>query len=287
MIKKIIYTFILCCVSLSTFAVTPQQMRFHCDKDTLKINALLHKGKSSKIMQAEKLSIFFAKELMGTPYVAHTLEADKEYLTINIDELDCTTFVETLIALTKTTLSGRQSWRDFANNLENIRYRRGNMGDYSSRLHYMSDWIMDNTNRGNIKEITSYFPRSSFEIKSINFMSEHRNLYSALKEDDIYNKIKNIEIGYRSHKCPILKKNYLIYKDIKKCLEEGYIVMLTTKVDGLDVSHLGIITIVDGEPFLLHASSIGNKVMVGPDSLQDMLRRSKDNTGIRVIRITE
>ena len=78
-------------------AATPTtKMRFHCDSDTIVINQLLMKGHNSGINDANALIEFYARQLLGTPYVAHTLEADEEVLTINIHELDCLTFIETL-----------------------------------------------------------------------------------------------------------------------------------------------------------------------------------------------
>ena len=105
-------------------------------------------------------------------------------LTINIDELDCTTFVETLYALTRATLDGRYSWRDYANNLENLRYRNGELGDYSSRLHYISEWIVNNRSRGNLMEVTPDLPHAAYQVKTINFMSTRKNSYQSLKNDD-------------------------------------------------------------------------------------------------------
>ena len=94
-------------------AASVQQMRFHCDQDTLRINRLLQDGMATQLKSANELVAYYADRLLGTPYVAHTLEGDQERLTINIDELDCTTFIETLYALTRTTLNGRYSWRDY------------------------------------------------------------------------------------------------------------------------------------------------------------------------------
>ena len=65
-------------------AATMTQMRFHCDSDTTVINDLLKKGHDSGLNDANQLIEFYARQLLGTPYVAHTLEADKEVLTINI-----------------------------------------------------------------------------------------------------------------------------------------------------------------------------------------------------------
>ena len=64
-------------------AATTAQMRFHCDGDTTLINQLLVKGQESGINNTNGLVEFYARQLLGTPYVAHTLEADEEVLTIN------------------------------------------------------------------------------------------------------------------------------------------------------------------------------------------------------------
>ena len=65
-----------------------QQMRFHCGEDTTEINGLLEKGLKSGKKTANELVALYARELIGRPYVAHTLEGAQEMLTINIDELD-------------------------------------------------------------------------------------------------------------------------------------------------------------------------------------------------------
>lgn len=263
-----------------------EHMRFHCANDTTKINTLLADGISSGLSDANELVCFYAHKLEGTPYVAHTLEGEEEKLTINIDQLDCTTFVETLYALTRTTLSGRYSWRDYAHNLENLRYRRGEMGDYSTRLHYMSDWIVDNSNRGNIVDVTSDIPECQYKIKTINYMSTHRDSYPSLKDDAIFEKIKNFEIGYRSHKFPYVKKGQLNAKGVKKVVKRGDFVGLVTRIDGLDISHLGVVEIdSNGNIVLLDASSVGEKVMLEPVDLKTQLSRSKNNEGARFFRI--
>lgn len=108
---------------------------------------------------------FFADKLLGTPYVAHTLEGDREYLSINVDQLDCTTFVETLAALTKAAKAKSPSWYAYASALESIRYHSGHIDGYASRLHYISAWIIENANRGNFTEITSSLPHSEYLTK--------------------------------------------------------------------------------------------------------------------------
>ena len=272
--------------TLENKAATMQQMRFHCEKDTTELNALLEKGLKSGKKSANELVTFYAYELLDRPYVAHTLEGETEMLTINIDELDCTTFVETLYALARTTMSERYSWRDFANNLENVRYREGRIDGYASRLHYISEWAVDNTSRGNIEEITKDVPGARELIKTINFMSTHRDSYPALKDDETFNTIKKYEDGYRNHKTFYLKKEHLNGKAICNTVQEGDFVGLVCKTPGLDISHMGMVVKNEkGELVVIDASMTGGKVMKEPKSIVEYLRPKKGVIGVRFFRI--
>ena len=266
-------------------AATVSQMRFHCDGDTTVINKLLAQGFESGINDANSLIEFYARRLLGTPYVAHTLEADEELLTINVHELDCLTFIETLYALTRATLDRRLSWRDYAANIENVRYRGGEMGDYSSRIHYISEWIIDNHVRGNLVEITPDLPHADYMVKNIDYMTHHTDSYRQLKNDSaMVEKIRRYEL--RNHRFPFVKRSWLNDKALKAALKSGDFVSLVTKVEGLDVSHNGIIIVDEkGDPYLLDASMSGGKVMLETKPLFKYLEKSKTNIGIRVFRM--
>ncbi len=261
------------------------QMRFHCEGDTTMINELLAKGQQSGLNEANALIEFYARQLLGTPYVAHTLEGDEEMLTINIHELDCLTFIETLYALTKATLNKRLSWRDFAANIENVRYRGGEMGDYSTRIHYISEWIIDNNVRGNLVEVTPDLPHADYMIKNIDYMTHHTASYRQLKDDTaMVEKIRKHEL--RNHRFPYLKRSWLNDKAVKAALRSGDFVSLVTKAEGLDVSHNGIIIVDEkGDPYLLDASMSGGKVMLESKPLFKYLERSKTNIGVRFFRM--
>ena len=266
-------------------AATMSRMRFHCDSDTTAINQLLMKGYESGLTDANALIEFYARQLLGTPYVAHTLEADEELLTINIHQLDCLTFIESLYALTRATLNQRYSWRDYAANIENVRYRGGKMGDYSSRIHYISEWIIDNHVRGNLVEITPDLPHADFMVKNIDYMTHNPDQYRQLKNDSaMVEKIRRFEL--RNHRFPYLKRSWLNDKAVKAALRSGDFCSLVTKAEGLDVSHNGIIIIDEkGDPYLLDASMSGGKVMLEAKPLFKYLERSKNNIGIRVFRM--
>lgn len=263
---------------------TTARMRFHCDSDTIVINQLLDKGRESGLNEPNALIEFYARQLLGTPYVAHTLEGDEELLTINIHQLDCLTFIETLYSLTRCTLNQRYSWRDFAANIENVRYRGGEMGDYSTRIHYISEWIIDNHVRGNLVEVTPDLPHADYMVKNIDYMTHHTGSYRQLKNDTaMVEKIRRYEL--RNHRFPYLKRSWLNNKDVKAALRSGDFVSLVTKTEGLDVSHNGIIIVDKGEPYLLDASMSGGKVMLESKPLFRFLERSKTNIGVRVFRM--
>ena len=266
-------------------AVSPMKMRFHCENDTLKINNLLEAGLNSNISCSNELMVYYAKQFLDIPYIAHTLEGDTEMLTINIDELDCTTYVETVYALARTTLSQRTTWRDFANNLESVRYRNGEMTDYASRLHYISDWIMNNSARGNIKEITTEFGGCKYIIKTIDFMSKHREYYPAMADSTIYEKIRNYEIGYRSHRFPYIKKELLYTKNVINEFESGDIIAMVTKTEGLDISHLGLVLKENNKLYFINASMGGKKVQIEKSQFADYMKNNRNCIGVRVFRI--
>lgn len=266
-------------------AVAMADVRFHNEStDTTRINQLL--AKAIKIPDAQERIATIGQEFIGTPYVAGTLEGDKEYLTINLDEMDCTTFVETVLALAYTAGEGRSSWRDYIYNLEQLRYRNGTMNGYASRLHYVSDWIVDNVHRGMFVEATNRLPKCDYTVKSIDFMSENREKYPGLKDSVQFERVKSIEMGYCLHRFPYIKKERLNNKEVLNALKNGDIIAITTKIPGLDATHMGII-IKDGEDIkLLHASSTAKKVEISLLPLYDYLRRNKNNAGIRVVRLS-
>lgn len=262
------------------------ELRFHNEEtDTVKINNILIDA--IRLGNTPEKIVHIAKQFIGTPYAAGTLEGSPEMLTVNLDSLDCTTFVETVLAMTCTTNERRTSWRDYVYNLERLRYRNGTLNGYSSRLHYISDWIVDNSHRGNITEVTNRIPRSEYIIKSIDFMTTNREKYSALADETEFQRMKEVEMGYRSHRFPYIKREKLALKEVINALQDGDIIAITTKIKNLDVTHMGIIVKENGIPHLIHASSAAGKVILDPLPLYDYVRRNNSNTGIRVIRLNE
>lgn len=265
--------------------------RFHNEAaDTTRLTEILTTVLAEDIASPGARVERIARMFVDVPYVAHTLEmpaGENEMLTVNIDQLDCTTFVESVAALAITVGERRSSWRDFVYNLERIRYRGGRMNGYSSRLHYIAEWIIDNTHRGNFADVTNRFPKVNYATKTLDFMSHHRDRYVALADSTNYDRICRVEDGLRSHRYPFVKTMDLKDKATKAAFRTGDIVALTSNLKDLDVTHLGIVVLVEGEPYLLHASSSLGKVTVTNIPLDKFMERNRSLTGVRVVRLTE
>lgn len=282
------YTILMIC-GFAAYAYSPTDLRFHSEQDTLKINSLLEEGAKQNIRTPNQGISYYAEQLLGTPYVAHTLESSdgKEYLTVNISELDCTTFVETLMALTQATLDGRTSWRDYITNLEHIRYHNGHIDGYASRLHYICQWAVENIARGTLRDITADVEFPQYAVKTINFMSRNRDKYPALADSTVFAQIKGTEVGFHSHRFPFIKKTSTGSKTFQQNVKSGDILAITTKIDGLDVTHMAIVkkNPDNGKIYIIHASSSLGKVVVSSDELKEFLRRNLSSTGVRVLRM--
>lgn len=267
-------------------AVMPGEVRWHNESaDTTRVTRLLVEVNDAGLADDGELVAAIAQRFLDTPYASNTLESSPEMLTVNLDGLDCTTFVETVVAAALTLKEGRQAWQDFVYNLGNIRYRQGIVNGYTSRLHYVSDWIVDNSHRGNITDVTPRLPGVAYAVKTLDFMTRHRESYPVLADSVEYERMKNCEIGYRSHRYPYVRSSALSGKWATENLHTGDIIAFTTKIQGLDVSHIGIIMMRSDGPHLLHASSKAGRVMEESRPLAEYLRKNTSITGARILRI--
>ncbi len=227
--------------------------------------------------------VAIGKTFMGTPYVAKTLEVgETESLVVNLQGLDCTTFVENVLAFGLMLKNGESDFEDFTTSLEKIRYKDGSLDGYASRLHYFSEWIANNQTKGLLEDITAEIGGSE-SVKKIDFMSSHRELYPFLKDDVNFEKIKASEKYLNDQPICILAQDEIEANE--HLIQSGDIIALTTAINGLDITHTGIATREkDGRIHLLHASTTSNKVEVSELPLADYLKKIKKNTGIMVAR---
>lgn len=118
-------------------------------------------------------------------------------------------------------------------------------------------------------------------------MSRNREKYPALKDSLQLSRIKEAESGYKSHRYSYMKSSRIYSKPVANSLKSGDIIAFTTKVPGLDVSHVGIIVVEKDGPHLMHASSKEGKIVVEPRPLEEYLKKNQHITGFRIFRPVE
>lgn len=234
-------------------------------------------------------TLHFARLLMGRPYIAHTLEVnDEEQLVVNTRELDCTSLVENVVALTLCHEQKKMSFADFREVLQRIRYRAGVIDGYPSRLHYFTDWIIDNSRKGIVSEIQQMkAPFTSVQTVSVNYMSRHPQSYKALKAHPQYVSViagqEKLLTGQKFRFIP--KSEIRNSKLLRSVIHDGDILAITTSKAGLDIAHLGFAVWRKDGLHLLNASQIHHKVVEEPMTFRKYLSKHPAHTGVRVIRL--
>ncbi len=223
------------------------------------------------------------RSFLGTPYAANTLEMPgEEQLIVNLREVDCVTFVENTLALSRCAKLKLDSSEAFEGQLQSIRYRGGVIKGYPSRLHYFSDWISDNEQKNIVVDITRDIGGIRMD-KAINFMSTHRTAYKQLADDEVLRQIALQEQRINGRERLFLQKEKLA--TVKKEIHSGDILAITTRIAGLDVSHTGL-AIRDEKNILrlLHAPITGEAVQISNRTLEEHLNKSDKYTGLLVAR---
>ena len=230
----------------------------------------------AEIMQA------IAAYFIDTPYKAGLLDqSNKESLIITLDGFDCVLFVETVLAMARGIAMEDYSYLTFINHIKNQRYWKGKMDGYCSRLHYFSEWIADNQRRENVIDIAIKLGGKMVN-KQLFFMSKNRLKYPQIARNEVnYQCIVSMENSISK-----LKINYIPYYRISSIysqLKPGDIVAVATEINGLDVTHTGLVyRNSDGNIGFIHASPAG-KVTVAYD-LERYIWNVESAIGILVAR---
>lgn len=293
--KRLVLIFFAAAVMLVTgrngvFAADGGSDKVHYTRaDSSLICALLAEAKDKP--STENFPLFFAGKFLGRPYVAHTLEAfDTERLVVNTRELDCTTLVETVTALTLCAYRRKYAFGDYLDMLRGLRYRGGKLSDYTSRLHYFSDWIDDKQAMGMVTEIQNPVPPfSASQRLDIGYMSCHTEAYSALAaHPEFVPVIKRQEAELTGKVYRYIPKSGVVNnKLMRDVVKDGDIIAITCRKKGLDIAHLGFAVWRNDGLHLLNASMIHRKVVEEPMTLYRYLQKHPSHTGIRIVRINK
>ena len=225
-----------------------------------------------------------ARFFLDKPYKAGTLNVTKSELpVINLRELDCVTLVENVLALAFLDHYDNTAIAQFIDNIVKLRYRNGEIVDYTSRLHYSSDWLYEMGRQNFLTDVTKNTGGQILPL-DIYFMSRNYTKYSALAQNPkLIPPIRDIETAINKRTYYYIPKEKV--NEAYGRIQDGDVILITTNIKGLDTSHLGFALKKNGNIYLLHASSMGKKVMVTEVPLKEYMADIKNQTGIMVARV--
>ncbi len=276
------FFFILILLSVKSFSQTGSQECIFEAADKYLVEQKLAAFSEKADLPIADLLVKIGLSFLETPYVVASLEnGTEEKLVINLQGLDCTTFVESCLALARTVKLGRSDFDSYAGELVRIRYRDGIRNGYPSRLHYFSEWISDNSE----KNLVSDKPNKTGMklLKTINFMSTHPESYPVLKANP------KLIPEIAKNEATISNSGYYFFpktmqSELLLALQHGDIVALTSEIAGVDINHIGIIVLKNNQFHLLHAPLSGKKVLISEGSITDFIQVNSKNSGIAIAR---
>jgi hypothetical protein len=233
-------------------------------------------------LDVARLMAAIGRRFVGEPYTPYTLEAEgAERLVVNLREFDCVTFIEQSLAMARTVKSGTVTYAEFRDQLRGIRYRDGALAGYPSRLHYFSEWIANNDDKGIVRDVTRDLGGVE-DAEPITFMTAHRDAYRQLADSANYEAIRAVEARLGDVQRFYIPETGIA--DVADRILEGDIIAATSTEPGLDIAHTGIAVRIDGRLHLMHAPLVGSVVEISEVPLADRILDIRGQDGILVAR---
>jgi hypothetical protein len=259
---------------------------------TIWVNALRSERLAEPKVALGRAAVRVGELAVGTPYEAFALEAylraggdprSTEPLTLSLTHFDCVSLVESCLAVARVARAGGSPiWEGFGREVERMRYRDGTRGDYTTRLHYFSEWIADGERRGLVRDLGRSLGGME-DTRPLRFMSQHRASYSALKDERVLQGIAAMErrLDARARRVVPTAK----IASVADRIETGDVLAFATSIPGLDVSHSAMAyRDADGVLRVLHAPLSGGTVEVSKATLPEYVAALARGTGILVAR---
>ena len=251
------------------------------DQDRALAEEVLKKLKAHQDEEPGNLMVRAANALLGQPYVAGTLEElPDEKLCVYLTRTDCILFVETCLGLVQAAQRNTVSFDYFVSELQQSRYRDGVCSRYEDRLHYTTEWARQGVARGVLEDMTEALGGVRYD-HPVHYMSMHPDAYPRMTDVDA---IRAVEDSINAAPSTYIPKSAM--KGALGGIRNGDILLFTTTVDGLDVSHCAIAKVEAGKPVrFIHASTGAMKVILEPRTLEEYVMGRKAVTGIQVYRV--
>ncbi|MGE5238454.1 MAG: N-acetylmuramoyl-L-alanine amidase-like domain-containing protein [Chloroflexota bacterium] len=193
---------------------------------------------SSGIPDSGRRVEYLSRQLLGTAYGESTLKGDSvtpEVFVVNLKEVDCFTFLDYVEAMRRSS-----SFSGFRESLKRVRYRDASVA-FSRRNHFFTDWTVYNV--GLIRDVTGQIGggHTVTAMKALNRRGDGECFIPGLPV---------------THRAVTYVPTELLSEEGRGRLQTGDYVGVYSDLEGLDVSHVGIV-VRDGAALRFrHASSV-------------------------------
>jgi hypothetical protein len=229
--------------------------------------------------------------LLGTPYASYTLEIDDhtESPSVNLRGVDCWTYFEISLGFARMleVKTGGYAPADLLAMIELDRYRGGRCnGKFTSRLHFLEDWIYDNERRGLVTNLTRSLGGVPMRGRYLNEMSRYWRDSRYLRNNrELVPEMRQIENNISSRTIYHIPKREV--PEIESRIQDGDVICISGQGPEGFTEHVGL-AYRDRAGILrfMHASKDARKVIVDVP-LHSYLYRYSKFAGIMVVRPRE
>ena len=229
--------------------------------------------------------------LLGTPYRNFTLEIDNyvEAPSANLLAVDCWTYFEISLGFARMLEVKENGYtpQDLLAMIELDRYRDGRCnGSFTSRLHFLEDWMYDNERRGLVKNLTRSLGGVPMRGRYLDEMSLHWRESRYLRNNPaLVYQIREIENRVASRAIYHIPKERV--PNIESAIQSGDVICISGSGPEGFTEHVGL-AYRDSHGVLrfMHASKDAHRVIVDVP-LHSYLYRYRKFAGIMVVRPLE
>ena len=233
-------------------------------------------------------TVAVGEALLGTPYVNYTLEIDDhtESPSVNLRGVDCWTYFEIALGFARMLelKTGSYSPADLVAMVELDRYRGGQCnGKYTSRLHYLEDWIYDNERRGLVTNLTRSLGGVPMQGRYLNEMSKYWRDSRYLRNNPrLVPEMREIENRISSRTIYHIPKREIA--EIESNIRDGDVICISGNGPEGFTEHVGLACRDRaGVLHFMHASKDARRVIIDVP-LHSYVYRYRKFAGIMVIR---
>ena len=288
-IKKILRSGILLMgiVAMGMVIGTGIQAAYHSPADTVTALKIIEDFKEPGGNPA-KLMGPIAERFIDVSYYPVTKNDTLGIGELRLDGVDEMSLISVVAGLARTATSpGHKRPVDCEVAINEFTFRRGEPNGFASRMIYGADWALDTKARGLVKELTETYS-DQFRTKSLDKVTRNRNQYAALNDSATYEAQRMVEMGFRTHKIPHMKRESTEWKQVAEDLQDGDILMLLTPEVTTDTYEIGILRERPDGLHFIHVSQDEGKVVEEKEPIGRYIRRNaKKIYGYRWLRLAQ